>query len=243
MNRPQLILAPGKEKSLQRRHPWLFSGAVRRVEGAPQEGDLVDVCDAHGQWMASGHYQPESIICKILSFDTPQVDEAFFRRRLQSAIAYRASLGLFADSSTNVFRLVHAEGDNLPGLVCDWYNGVLVMQAHSEGMHRLFPMLSRLFADLLGPYHICSIFDKSSATLPAHKLHDSNVTPLPTVSSGAGKLMNKKSLNTISGLLSISSRARRRASLSTNAKIVIWSNPWHATGVFSTVSAIPAVSR
>ena len=180
MNRPQLILAPGKEKSLQRRHPWLFSGAVRRVEGAPQEGDLVDVCDAHGQWMASGHYQPESIICKILSFDTPQVDEAFFRRRLQSAIAYRASLGLFADSSTNVFRLVHAEGDNLPGLVCDWYNGVLVMQAHSEGMHRLFPMLSRLFADLLGPYHICSIFDKSSATLPAHKLHDSNVTPLPS---------------------------------------------------------------
>lgn len=180
MNRPQLILAPGKEKSLQRRHPWLFSGAVRRVEGAPQEGDLVDVCDVHGQWMASGHYQPESIICKILSFDTPQVDEAFFRRRLQSAIAYRASLGLFADSSTNVFRLVHAEGDNLPGLVCDWYNGVLVMQAHSEGMHRLFPMLSRLFADLLGPYHICSIFDKSSATLPAHKLHDSNDTPLPS---------------------------------------------------------------
>ena len=101
----------------------------------------------------------------MLSFDTPDIDEAFFRQRLQSAIEYRRQLGFFASNDTNVFRLVHAEGDYLPGLVCDWYNGVLVMQAHSVGMHRLFPMLSQLFVELLGAYGIRSVFDKSSATV------------------------------------------------------------------------------
>lgn len=166
MNRPQLIIAPGKEKALLRRHPWIFSGAVKRIVGEPQEGDLVDVVDAHGQWMATGHYQAESIICKVLSFDSPQVDEAFFRRRLQSAIAYRHRLGFFEMPDTDVFRLIHAEGDQMPGLVADWYNGILVLQAHSVGMHRLFPMLTALCVDLLKPLGLRSIFDKSSATVP-----------------------------------------------------------------------------
>ncbi len=165
MNRPQLILAPGKERSLLRRHPWLFSGAVRRIVGTPQEGDLVDICDAQGQWLAAGHYQQESIICKILSFGTPQIDEDFFRMRIRSAVDYRRRLGFFEMPDTDVFRLVHAEGDGMPGLVADWYNGVLVLQAHSEGMHRLFPLLSRLFVEILSEYHIVSVFDKSSATL------------------------------------------------------------------------------
>lgn len=165
MTRPQLILAPGKDKALLRRHPWLFSGAVRRIVGEPQEGDLVDVTAADGQWMAVGHYQNESIICKVLSFDTPDVDEDFFRRRIASAVAYRQRLGFFGQNDTNVFRLVHAEGDGLPGLVCDWYNGVLVMQAHSVGMHRLFPLFTGLFREALEPYGLQSIFDKSSATV------------------------------------------------------------------------------
>lgn len=166
MKRPQLIIAPGKEKALLRRHPWIFSGAVKRIVGEPQEGDLVDVVDARGQWMATGHYQDESIICKVLTFDTPEVDEAFFRRRLQSAIAYRERLGFFGLADTNVFRLIHAEGDQMPGLVADWYNGVLVLQAHSVGMHRLFPMLSTLCVELLSIHGLKSIFDKSSATCP-----------------------------------------------------------------------------
>ena len=166
MKRPQLIIAPGKEIALLRRHPWIFSGAVKRIVGEPQEGDLVDVVDARGQWMATGHYQNESIICKVLSFDTPEVDEAFFRRRLQSAIAYRERLGFFGLADTNVFRLIHAEGDQMPGLVADWYNGVLVLQAHSVGMHRLFPMLSTLCVELLSIHGLNSIFDKSSATCP-----------------------------------------------------------------------------
>ncbi len=173
MNRPKLIIAPGKEKAILRRHPWIFSGAVRRIEGEPQEGDLVDVVDAHGQWLATGHYQNESIICKVLSFDTPQIDEDFFRQRLRSAIAYRANLGFFNNlspltshlSPTNVFRMIHAEGDYLPGLVADWYNGVLVLQAHSVGMHRLFPMLVEILKEELQPYGLQSIFDKSSATV------------------------------------------------------------------------------
>lgn len=165
MTRPQFIIAPGKEKAILRRHPWIFSGAVRRVVGEPQEGDLVDVVDSHGQWMATGHFQYESIICKVLSFDTPQVDETFFRGRLASAIAYREQLGFFNMDDTNVFRLVHAEGDYLPGLVCDWYNGVLVMQAHSVGMHRMFPLFTQLFHELLGD-RLKSVFDKSSTTVP-----------------------------------------------------------------------------
>ena len=190
MTRPQLIIAAGKEKALMRRHPWIFSGAVKRMMGCPQEGDLVDVCTANGQWVATGHYQNDSIVCKVLSFDTPDIDRDFFRQRLQSAIAYRERLGFFGiengelrienypgaaansqfsilnSQTTNVFRLVHAEGDFLPGLVCDWYNGVLVMQAHSVGMHRLFPLFTELFVELLGSHGIKAIFDKSSATVP-----------------------------------------------------------------------------
>ena len=174
MNRPKLIIAPGKEKAILRRHPWIFSGAVKRIDGEPQEGDLVNVVDAHGQWLATGHYQNESIICKVLSFDTPQIDEDFFRQRLRSAIAYRANLGFFNNlspltshlSPTNVFRMIHAEGDYLPGLVADWYNGVLVLQAHSLGMHKLFPMFVEILKEELNPYGLQSIFDKSSSTVP-----------------------------------------------------------------------------
>ena len=166
MTRPQLIIAAGKEKALLRHHPWVFSGAVKRTLGNPQEGDLVDVCSADGQWLATGHYQQDSIVCKVLSFDTPQVDAEYLRARIRSAIAYRKRFGFFDGGETNVFRLVHAEGDRLPGLVCDWYNGVLVMQAHSVGMHRLFPMLTQLFVDELGGYGLQSVFDKSSATVP-----------------------------------------------------------------------------
>lgn len=166
MTRPRLIIAPGKEKAILRRHPWIFSGAVKCIDGTPNEGDIVDVVASDGKWMAAGHYQEDSIICKVLSFDTRDIDETFFRARVHSAVAYRERLGFFCMPDTNVFRIVHAEGDYLPGLVCDWYNGVLVMQAHSVGMHRLFPMLLPIFQNELKPFGIKAIFDKSSATVP-----------------------------------------------------------------------------
>lgn len=174
MFRPQLILAPGKEKALQRRHPWIFSGAVRKRVGEMQPGDLVDILSSDGRWLATGHYQDDSIICKILSFETQQIDRQFYRKQLLSAIRYREQLGFFDNPQTNVFRLVYGEGDNLPGLVCDWYNGVLVMQAHSAGMHREFATLAELMTEMLGKYGLKSIFDKSSATCPQYgePVHD-----------------------------------------------------------------------
>lgn len=166
MTRPRLIIAAGKEKALLRRHPWIFSGAVKSIEGSPDDGDLVDVCSPDGRWMATGLYETGSIICKVLSFSTDAIDEDFLRQRLQSAIAYRQRLGLFTLPSTNVFRLVHAEGDGLPGLVCDWYNGILVIQAHSLGIHRLLPQLTSVCCSLLQPLGLKAIFDKSNATCP-----------------------------------------------------------------------------
>jgi len=173
VSRPSLILAPGKDKAVLRRHPWIFSGAVRKRVGNPQEGDMVDVYGADGKWLAAGHFQDESIICKVLSFDTPDVDpEAhpeFWRERVHQAVEYRSRLGFFDLKETNVFRLVHAEGDYLPGLVADYYNGVLVLQAHSVGMHRTFPLLAQLFAEELP---LKSIFDKSSTTIPGGGAED-----------------------------------------------------------------------
>ncbi len=176
--RAKLVIAPGKEKAILRRHPWIFSGAVKRIEGALLEGDLVDVVDAHGQWMATGHYQNESIICKVLTFDADEASlpiEEILRRRIHSAVNYRVILGFFGDERTNVFRLVHAEGDYLPGLVADWYNGVLVLQAHSVGMHRLLPVLTELFVNELQVYHgypLKAVFDKSGATVPGGGVQD-----------------------------------------------------------------------
>ena len=166
MNRPRLIIAPGKEKAILRRHPWIFSGAVKRIDGEPQEGDLVDVVDVRGQWMATGHYQDESIICKVLSFDTSDINEDFFRSHLASAIAYRERLGFFYLPDTNVFRLVHAEGDYLPGLVCDWYNGVLVMQAHSVGMHLSRQQIAAQLMTVMNTPHPDSSIDPISPIHP-----------------------------------------------------------------------------
>ena len=171
MSRPRLIIAPGKEKALQRRHPWIFSGAVRRIEGRPQAGDIVDVFAADGTWLAAGHYQDDTIICKVLSFDTPDINDVFFAHRIAQAVDYRRRMGFFDNGHTNVFRLVNGEGDFMPGLICDYYAGVLVMQAHSEGMHRLFPTLAKLFASQLGD-RLLSVFDKSSATLPSQGSKD-----------------------------------------------------------------------
>lgn len=165
MNRPQLILAPGKEKSLQRHHPWIFSGAIRKTVGRPEEGDIVDVTDAAGKWLCSGHYQNESIMVKVLSYDSPKIDRAFWKTRIEQAVGYRRLMGLMDSEETNVCRLVHAEGDYLPGLVADYYNGVLVLQAHSVGMHRQLDLIAELFREVMGE-KIVSVFDKSSATVP-----------------------------------------------------------------------------
>ena len=166
MQHYKLYLKEGKEKSLYRRHPWVFSGAVKKIEGKPTVGDLVDIYDCQKQYLATGHFQNESIIVKILSFDTPNIDYAFWKERFEQAINYRKRFGFFDNPNSNVFRLVNGEGDFMPGLIADYYNGIVVLQAHSEGMHQNFSLFTDVLCELLGE-KLVAVFDKSSSTLPS----------------------------------------------------------------------------
>lgn len=166
MERCKLYLKQGKEKSIYRKHPWVFSGAIGRIVGNPAEGDLVDIYDCQKQYLATGHYQNESIIAKILQFNSPTIDYNFWKERFAQAIEYRKHFGFFDNPNTNVFRLVNGEGDFMPGLIADYYNGIIVLQAHSEGMHRNFDVFTNVISELLGD-KLVAIFDKSSSTLPS----------------------------------------------------------------------------
>lgn len=166
MERCKLYLKQGKEKSIYRKHPWVFSGAINKIVGNPSEGDLVDLYDCQKQYLATGHYQNESIIAKILQFNSPDIDYNFWKQRFIQAIEYRRHFGFFDNPKTNVFRLVNGEGDFMPGLIVDYYNGVIVFQAHSKGMYRNFDMFINVITELLGD-KVVAIFDKSSSTLPS----------------------------------------------------------------------------
>ena len=115
----KVIVRKGKEESLQRFHPWIFSGAVMYLEGNPEEGDLVEVVNSQGSFLCKGHWQVGSIAVRVLTFDDEPVDDDFWKRRLSSALAVRQAIGLADSSQGNTYRLIHGEGDNLPGLVID----------------------------------------------------------------------------------------------------------------------------
>ncbi|MEL7586366.1 MAG: class I SAM-dependent rRNA methyltransferase [Prolixibacteraceae bacterium] len=160
-----LVLKKGKEQSLQRFHPWVFSGAIDKIEGELSEGDLVRVVSAARAFLALGHYQIGSIAVRIVSFEDVPVGKAFWKSRLTDAVSLRRSLGLLNNAETNVFRLVHGEGDGLPGLVIDFYNGTAVLQAHSVGMFLIRTQLSQLLKEILGN-QLLAVYDKSDKTLP-----------------------------------------------------------------------------
>lgn len=165
MNKPKrLILKPGKEESLNRFHPWIFSGAIQKMENQPQEGDLVEVYNAEGRYMAVGHYQPDSIAVRILSFAPAVIDESFWTERIREACTFRMSIGLL-NANSNVCRLVHGEGDNLPGLIIDLYGRTAVMQAHSAGMHHARKQIAVALQNVLRE-NIQSVYYKSENTLP-----------------------------------------------------------------------------
>ena len=130
-----IYLRRGKDESLRRFHPWVFSGAIERADEELEEGDIVQVFDSSSHFVALGHYQIGSIAVRILSFEERVIDESFWRERLQTALDVRRSIGVAGRQDNNTYRLVHGEGDNLPGLVIDMYGGTAVMQAHSVGMH------------------------------------------------------------------------------------------------------------
>jgi 23S rRNA (cytosine1962-C5)-methyltransferase len=157
-----LRLKPGREKPVKNFHPWVFSGAIERVEGSPQPGDLVAVNDQHGHYLATGYINPHSQIrARLLSWDPNQaIDEAFWQDRLQRAIDGRKALAL--EPETNAYRLVYAEADGLPGLVIDRYADILVLQSLTMGIEKRKDMLVRLLAEMLQP---ASIQERSDTTV------------------------------------------------------------------------------
>lgn len=161
----KIILKSGKDQSVHRRHPWIFSGAIKKMGGEPFEGQLVDVYDNKDNFLARGHYQPGSIAVRILTFRDEEIDRSFFHSRINQAVAYRSKAGIFDLPSTNVCRLVHAEGDGLPGLIVDLYNNMAVMQMHSAGMYLQRNLIAEiLISSLQG--RITAVYDKSGSTLP-----------------------------------------------------------------------------
>lgn len=167
MTYPQIILRRGKEESLLRRHPWIFSGAIERVvcDGDLAEGDLVDLHTRQGDFIARGHYQIGSIAVRVLTFDDEAVDQAWWNRRIAVAYDVRRLLGLTDDPRTTCFRLVHGEGDSLPGLVVDIYASTAVVQCHSVGMYRSRMQIAEALRTVLGD-RLTAIYDKSSQTVP-----------------------------------------------------------------------------
>jgi 23S rRNA (cytosine1962-C5)-methyltransferase len=159
----KIILHKGKEKSLLRFHPWVFSGAVARMDRGIANGDMVEVCDHDGNFLALGHYHNSSIAVRIFSFEqmTPTYD--FWKTKVENALRYRQRIGLVNNPDTNMVRLVNGEGDGLPGLIIDVYDGNAVLQFHSYGMYRLQDTVVQILRELLPS--LKSIYNKSSLTL------------------------------------------------------------------------------
>ena len=161
----KVYLKPGKEESLKRFHPWVFSGAIARVEGESEEGEVVDVYTSQKEFIACGHFQVGSIAVRVLSFRQETIDHAFWVRRLEVAKDLRRALGLIGNPQNNTYRLVHGEGDNLPGLIIDVYDHTAVMQAHSAGMHVYRMEIADALSEVMGDV-IQNIYYKSETTLP-----------------------------------------------------------------------------
>lgn len=165
MSYPTVILKSGKDQSVRRYHPWIFSGAIKKIIGHVNEGDLVIVTDNKDEFLALGHYQIGSIAVRIISFEEKEIDKNFWTEKIVSAYKLRKEFGLADVENNNVYRLVHAEGDGLPGLIIDYYNGTAVLQMHSIGMYLnkeyIIEALKEVYGDKLK-----AVYDKSESTIP-----------------------------------------------------------------------------
>lgn len=164
-----IYLKRGKEESLLRFHPWVFSGAIHHADAGIQEGETVRVIASMGDFIAVGHYQVGSIAVRVLSFSDITIDQSFWRERLAAAITMRCHIGIADNPENNTYRLVHGEGDWLPGLVIDCYGSTAVMQAHSVGMHLNRMDICQALTDVMGD-RIQQVYYKSETTLP-YKAH------------------------------------------------------------------------
>ncbi len=161
----KVYLKPKKEESLLRFHPWVFSGAIARVEGNPEEGEVVEVYTSDKKYIAAGHYQIGSIAVRVLTFQKEEINHDFWVRRLTVARNLRQALRLIGTETNNACRLVHGEGDNLPGLIIDLYDHTAVMQAHSAGMHVYRHEIAAALKEVMGDT-VRNIYYKSETTLP-----------------------------------------------------------------------------
>lgn len=158
-------LKRGKDESLRRFHPWIFSGAIDHIDDGVEEGDVVQVFTEEGNFIAVGHYQIGSITIRVLSFEDEKIDETFWKRRISSALQQRIAIGIADTPNNDTYRLIHGEGDLLPGLVVDCYGQTAVVQAHSVGMHRVRQQIAQVLVEVMKG-RIAHVFYKSETTLP-----------------------------------------------------------------------------
>ena len=161
---PQIILKKGREKSVQKHHLWIFSGAVEGITRELSDGEVVEVFSNDGKYLATGHFEDGSICVRIFSFARVNVDKAFWKSLITNAVSKRISMQLFDFHITNAFRLIHAESDMMPGLIADYYNGAIVMQAHSVGMFNAMPLFAECFREIFGD-KVHTIYCKSGSTV------------------------------------------------------------------------------
>ncbi len=165
MSYPIIVLKSDKEQSVKRRHPWIFSGAIKEISSSIKEGEIVRVVDNNKNFLALGHYQHGTIAVRILSFDDVEINYNFWEKRFIEAFDLRKTIGLINNDNTNVYRLVHGEGDYLPGLIVDIYDSTAVFQFHSLGMYAHKSIFVDILKNLYGQ-KISSIYNKSESTLP-----------------------------------------------------------------------------
>lgn len=161
----RVILKYQKDAPVRRFHPWIFSGAIHKIEGKPKDGDIVEVYSGKGDYLATGHFQDSSIKIRIISFQQIPIDINFWEKKLKNAYAYRQQLELVDNTATSCYRLIHAEGDGLPGLIIDIYGTAAVVQCHSIGMHHCIDDISTALQNVYSE-KLETIFDKSKASLP-----------------------------------------------------------------------------
>lgn len=166
MDHPKIILSSGKDQSVHRFHPWVFSGAIKKIKnGKVKDGDVVEVYDNKDKFLGIGHYQDSSIAVRIFSFEKAEPTPDFWQQKIQNAYDFRKTLGLTDNPETNCYRLIHAEGDGMPGLIVDYYNGTCVMQCHSIGMYLAKKEIAQALEQVYNGT-LKAVFDKSTETLP-----------------------------------------------------------------------------
>ncbi len=162
----KIYLKPGREAPIRRYHPWVFSGGVKHIKEEITDGENIEVYSHANQYLATGHFQQGSILVRIFSFEKTEIDQNFWTSKIQKAFHFRKSIGLTERDDTNCYRLVHAEGDGLPGLIVDIYGKTAVVQCHSIGMHQERMKLAEALKEVLGS-SLEAVYDKSSSALPS----------------------------------------------------------------------------